>query len=69
MTAEQKELLDWYSSLSNLERLALNYWLLTGDVRLLLPLREVSERLKRYTYMPFFKRPQEASLRRSEGTT
>lgn len=41
---------EWYRSLSNLERLAVNCFLRTGDDRLIVFLRERSERLKCFSY-------------------
>lgn len=66
LNEEQNALLDWYETLNNAERCAVDAWLLTGDARSLLILRECSERLKRYAYMPFFKRPKEPRLHRGE---
>lgn len=39
LTDNECKLILWYRSLSNVERLALNCWLLTGDTRLIMWLR------------------------------
>lgn len=61
---EQRKRLEWYDSLSTFERLVVNYWLLTGDNRLVLALRNRSERLQRFWYQSFVERPEESPLHR-----
>lgn len=65
LTPLQEVLLAWYDSLNTEERAAVDYWLETGQTESLLVLRQFSERLKCYRYMPFFERPKEFSLLRS----
>lgn len=39
LNADEVRLVLWYRSLGNLERLAINCWLITGDARLIVWLR------------------------------
>jgi len=56
----------WYRTLDNLERLAVNYWLTTGDTRLIDALRQRSERLQRFNYQSVPYRRDEFALHRAE---
>jgi hypothetical protein len=50
LSTQELVFFEWYRSLNTLERLAVNCWLRTGDNRLILFLRDSSERLKRFDY-------------------
>lgn len=47
----------WYDSLNEVEQLAVDYWLETGDASLVLSFRDGSERLQRFTYVSFVECP------------
>lgn len=53
MDANERKLIEWYRSLTTLERLALNHWLMTGDNHLLTALCVSSQNLQRFNYLPF----------------
>ncbi|CAG1013071.1 hypothetical protein ANRL4_04830 [Anaerolineae bacterium] len=50
LSGQELKFIVWYRTLTTLERLAVNYWLTTGDSRLIAFLREHSERLQRFSY-------------------
>jgi hypothetical protein len=52
----------WYRSLNTLERLAVNCFLTRGDDRLILALRDRSDRLKRFDYHALTNRHYELAL-------
>lgn len=63
MISEQhRQLLEWYESLNDEEREALDYWLDTGDSTLISRLRCFSSRLEKFVYRPFVESAEELIL-------
>lgn len=62
LTTEQEALLLWYDGLSEIERIAVDQWLLTGNPDSILALRETSERLIGFRYVAFFRSPEQLPL-------
>lgn len=62
-----EELYCWYVELNEAELFGLHHYLLTGDPRIVLALRESSERLKRFDYMSFTDSPDESLPERIIG--
>lgn len=53
MSEKQQRIVEWYESLNEAERLAVDYWLMTGDTRLIDAFKPTSERLQQYNLQPF----------------
>lgn len=51
--SSQRRIVEWYESLNEVERTAVDYWLLTGDTRLIDAFKPTSERLQQYNLQPF----------------
>lgn len=51
--SSQRRIVEWYDSLTPTERAAVDYWLMTGDTRLIDALKPTSERLQQYNLQPF----------------
>lgn len=63
MDAERRASIEnWYDSLNEVERIALNYYLFTGDTRLLTAFNDRSHLLKRFHYLPFVDEPEQTFL-------